>query len=447
MTDELRNEDEVIEPIEEDEVGVEEHIADDDEERDMETCDACDGTGDCAECGGDGVVQENSAPEAEAEREAPEIEERNDDELGDDAAITGGADDLPAPTDGTEKQVCPTCEGAGSIVQGSDEEPGDGDLDDAVCPECNGSGEIDAVVETDGGGVAEDATDDASGNAAGEDGGEQLPAEEQDVIEYDTAEPVKLEAKIGRTDDKPLEIRRFEQRFGELGAVERRDLSLGKPEIRDSGAGSDTFTVKGHASVFNKESLDLGWFTEFVDPGAFDRVLSEDPDVFFLQDHNTLLTLARTKNGTLDLATDDVGLAYWARVNGALSYAADLRIALEDGLIDQASFAFTVARDRWEDEYDEDGNWVSTVRTILEIGELYDVTVCAMGAYPDTDSELVRSIYRDYAHARIEEQEKANAARARLKLRAKEVAQAEGPNPTVARAKLHAKARRARISS
>ena len=68
-----------------------------------------------------------------------------------------------------------------------------------------------------------------------------------------------------------------------------------------------------------------------------------------------------------------------------VSYAEDLRVLLERGDVDQASFCFTVKRDRWEMEMREDGTEVAH-HTILEVGELYDVCVTAQGAYPATES-------------------------------------------------------------
>jgi phage head maturation protease len=59
----------------------------------------------------------------------------------------------------------------------------------------------------------------------------------------------------------------------------------------------------------------------------------------------------------------------------------DLRIALERGDIDQASFSFNVADggDQWAvDDADR------VMRTIRTVGALYDVTVTARGAYPQT---------------------------------------------------------------
>lgn len=166
-------------------------------------------------------------------------------------------------------------------------------------------------------------------------------------------------------------------------ACERRTLPIEGVEWRQSGAGEGQLTVRGHASVFDRLSLDLGGFRERIAKGAFTDALDRNPDVHALWDHDTKYVLARTKNKTLELREDPVGLHFWAKVADT-SYAKDLRILMERGDVDQASFAFTVARDEWTVDAND-----NVTRTILEVGELYDVTVTAMGAYPQTDTSVV----------------------------------------------------------
>lgn len=166
-------------------------------------------------------------------------------------------------------------------------------------------------------------------------------------------------------------------------ACERRTLPIEGVEWRQSGAGAGEMTVRGHASVFDRLSLDLGGFRERIAKGAFTDALDRNPDVHALWDHDTKYVLARTKNKTLELREDPVGLHFWAKVADT-SYAKDLRILMERGDVDQASFAFTVARDEWTVDAND-----NVTRTILEVGELFDVTVTAQGAYPQTDTSVV----------------------------------------------------------
>lgn len=160
-------------------------------------------------------------------------------------------------------------------------------------------------------------------------------------------------------------------------------------------------TVRGHAAVFNRWSLDLGGFREKIAPDAFTEVLDTNPDVHAVWDHDTKYVLARTKNKTLELRVDPMGLHFWARV-APTSYAADLRVLMERGDVDQASFAFTVppGGDEWKIKTDDDGNEI-VQRTIRKVSALYDVTVTAQGAYPQTGTEVVRSL-RSKVAAEIE---------------------------------------------
>jgi HK97 family phage prohead protease len=159
-------------------------------------------------------------------------------------------------------------------------------------------------------------------------------------------------------------------------------------EVRDSGAGGGVYTVKGHAAVFNQWSLDLGGFRERIKPGAFDDVLSTRPARPARHGTTTrarLLSSTRSKDYPLELHTDDQSLHYrfFSKV-APTSYAKDLQILLTRGDIDQSSFAFTVDEDEWR-MVEENGEQV-VERDVRKVAGLFDVTTCAMGAYPQTHS-------------------------------------------------------------
>lgn len=169
---------------------------------------------------------------------------------------------------------------------------------------------------------------------------------------------------------------------------EIRVVGLEGLEIRHSGRPDEGFTLRGYPAVYNKTSHDLGGFTEQIESGAFDEVLATEPDVHLTWDHDTRYVAARTKNNTLHLESDSTGLFMDAQV-GNYTWAKDLRTALERGDINQGSFAFNVAEDGDGFATDDDGN---VMRTIRKVGALYDVTVTAQGAYPQTSLAAVRSL-------------------------------------------------------
>lgn len=164
-----------------------------------------------------------------------------------------------------------------------------------------------------------------------------------------------------------------------------------KLEVRESAKGSEYLTVTGYAAVFDQMSHDLGGFREVIQPGAFADVLGAQPDVHLVIGHNMDLPLARTRNGTLELGEDIRGLKMWARIDSRLSYAKDLAVQLKSGLVDQMSFAFTIPEggDTWS--VDDSG---AVTRTVNRIDGLYDVSVVAAGAYPQTDVKAVRALLR-----------------------------------------------------
>jgi len=169
------------------------------------------------------------------------------------------------------------------------------------------------------------------------------------------------------------------------GLIEAR-TSMEGWEVRHSGRPDEAFTVRGYPVVFDELSLNLGGFREKISPDAFDEVLATEPDVHFVWDHDTRYVGARTKNGTLKLTKDSTGVFMDAQV-GNYSWAKDLRTALERGDINQGSFAMHVGEDDWEVAEDE-----SVVRTVQKVDGLYDVTVTAQGAYPQTTLAAVRSL-------------------------------------------------------
>lgn len=131
--------------------------------------------------------------------------------------------------------------------------------------------------------------------------------------------------------------------------------------------------VRGYAAVFNSRSEDLGGFTEFIAPGAFDDVLGDD--VRALVNHEDSKVLARTTSGTLRLSIDERGLIYEFDVPNT-TYGNDLMESIKRGDISQSSFGFSVASDDFDRE--------TRQRTILKVSRLYDVSPVTYPAYPDT---------------------------------------------------------------
>lgn len=185
-------------------------------------------------------------------------------------------------------------------------------------------------------------------------------------------------------------------------------------EVRDpTGSHDDTWTMSGYASVFNETTtlLDSKFvkLTESIDPSAFRNVLANQPltspdgVVHFNFGHDMNRAVAATdvpagEPGSLELSADSKGLFYTARVARDDPDGIAMAVKMRNGVLKQASFAFTIADSRYDFTEGRDRQGEKEVdtehRTILEVGHLYDVCATTQGAYTSTVSGL-----RSYAAA------------------------------------------------
>lgn len=126
---------------------------------------------------------------------------------------------------------------------------------------------------------------------------------------------------------------------------EHRSLSRHRVELREIGGKR---IISGYAALFDSLSVDLGGYTEIIRRGAFDESLKEIRDGKHdvkarIQHEGGLTTVARTKNGSLHLEVDTKGLRYEFTPPDT-NAGRDLLTLVEDGLIDQSSFAFSLRK-------------------------------------------------------------------------------------------------------
>lgn len=168
--------------------------------------------------------------------------------------------------------------------------------------------------------------------------------------------------------------------------IERRTtFSDASIEFRDAGDGEKRPTIVGYASVFNSESRNLGGFIETVHPRAFDDVLSANPDVLGLYNHDKNKLLARSSNGSLKLSVDPRGLRYEMSLP-ATRDAEDVAVMVKEGLVTGSSFAFAV-RKNGGDVWSTDERGMKR-REIRSVGLLEDVGPVVRPAY-DASSVVV----------------------------------------------------------
>lgn len=152
-------------------------------------------------------------------------------------------------------------------------------------------------------------------------------------------------------------------------------------------------TISGYALKFNTPSKPLGDvdspFMEVIAPSALDGV--DLSNVFMLNDHDFTQVLASTKAGTLKLDVDNVGLHFVATLPNT-TLANDVLANIKAGNTTDTSFGFVVADDG--DTFSKDDNG-TPVRTINHIKSLFDVSICAVGAY-DLGDDAVKVNTRSY---------------------------------------------------
>jgi len=169
--------------------------------------------------------------------------------------------------------------------------------------------------------------------------------------------------------------------------------------------GQQMYNLVGIASVTDTpyEMWDMfGPYDEIIDRSAFDKTLTADPDVAFLVNHRGV-TMARTRakpgqtdaDRTLSLDMADEGLQADAWLNPKRQDVSDLIVAIDDGNIDQMSFAFMLEEGWWNDDFDV----FKITKVSIDRG---DVSAVNYGANPYTSiAARSREILDDLDHAPI----------------------------------------------
>lgn len=160
--------------------------------------------------------------------------------------------------------------------------------------------------------------------------------------------------------------------------TETRELLTDKIEIREDGDGKRT--ISGYAVKWEKKSQVLGLFYKFREQfkrGAFLNSLNDD-DQRFLWSHDTSQVLGRTKNGTLRLQEDDIGLRFELDLPNT-TLGNDTYESIKRGDVDGVSFGFRDADDHVEEPDDD-----LPLRTVKS-AKLIEVSAVAFPAYPDSE--------------------------------------------------------------
>jgi len=145
----------------------------------------------------------------------------------------------------------------------------------------------------------------------------------------------------------------------------------------------DTMEVEGYALKFDKETViggKWGW-TERINKAALDE--ADLSTVVFNFNHSLDSLLAGTRNKSLTLTTDSIGLKINARIVDT-TMGRDVYQLIKDGLITQMSFWAVIKTSSWT-WANEDDTEAMDEREILSFGRFIDVSAVTFPAYEDTE--------------------------------------------------------------
>ena len=167
--------------------------------------------------------------------------------------------------------------------------------------------------------------------------------------------------------------------------IERRTMKVTAPDIEERAemGVEQPMIVEGYAVIFEQpQTYEFGdeTYTETIKRGALDNA-DMRRTVMRYNHEDSVFALARTKNGSLMMTIDDFGLKIRAELIDTQSNR-DVYKMIKSGLIDEMSFAFTVAKggDTWT--YSDD--YMTVSRDILAIDTVYDVSAVDTGFYENT---------------------------------------------------------------
>jgi len=134
-------------------------------------------------------------------------------------------------------------------------------------------------------------------------------------------------------------------------------------------------------------SENMGGFIEVIAPSAFAHTLADGADVKCLIDHDSAKIVARVKNDTLKLTSENDGLHFEVTLNDT-SYANDLYENVRTGIITSMSFGFITLIDDW------DYTTEPATRTLKDV-KLIEVSFVVFPAYPETQTQARSQLFAD----------------------------------------------------
>lgn len=177
--------------------------------------------------------------------------------------------------------------------------------------------------------------------------------------------------------------------------------------VRESEGGAPSRTIVGYAILFNTPSAPL-WSDEdeeareIIAPEAITKEVLDNCDIKFTMFHDRQLILARSKNGagTLSYTVDEKGVAFEFEAPNTADGDKALELVKRGDL---AGCSFMFSTHYWDEafvsrsvEVRDDRAYITY--TVKAVTGVYDMTLAADPAYPDTSVEA-REFARDLREA------------------------------------------------
>lgn len=167
-----------------------------------------------------------------------------------------------------------------------------------------------------------------------------------------------------------------------LDNIQNNPKEIRSAEFRISEESTDEVMIlEGYALKFNSETLigseDYG-FREVIDSKALDSADMKKVPLKYNHSDN-YIAIASTKNNSLELKVDKVGLKFRATLIPTQNNK-DIYMAVKEKLITECSFGFILAGNGSEWDFKSK----PPIRTIKKIDRLFDISLVDIPAYQDT---------------------------------------------------------------
>lgn len=156
----------------------------------------------------------------------------------------------------------------------------------------------------------------------------------------------------------------------------KMELRFSESEFTSNSDGS--LTVAGYVNKTGQPSNVMGTTKKFIEKiakGAFRKALeNRSGDIDFLAEHDAKKILSSTRNGSLELVEDDVGLFMTATIVPT-SWGKDYYELISNGIFQNMSFGFRNVRDSWRSLQP------GLYERVIEELELFEVSIIRNPAY------------------------------------------------------------------